>query len=73
MTSFGSRLRGQLDHAVLAGVQFGRLHNDIRYPKFSERHNAYSVLEVGAEDAAAVHERLDAFKMFLADIDRFRA
>jgi hypothetical protein len=55
---------------VLEGVRFGKLHNDLRYPNFSERHESYSMLRVTQKDAAFTYEKLQRLKVFLKDIHR---
>jgi HEPN domain-containing protein len=66
------QVREQLDRYVLAGVNFGVLHNDLRYPFYSERFNSYSCLEVTKQDAESLIQRLNFLKRFLQDVDRFR-
>lgn len=66
------QVREQLDRYVLAGVNFGLLHNDLRYPFYSERFNSYSCLEVTKQDAESLMQRLHFLKRFLQDVDRVR-
>ncbi len=51
------QVRTQLETYVLGGIRFGKLHNDLRYPSFSERSGAYAMLRVDEADAQAVFWR----------------
>jgi len=64
------QIKKQLDDYVLGGVRFGDLHNNLRYPFFSNHHQAYSMLGVGQADASLVHDKLQKLKLFLRDIDK---
>jgi hypothetical protein len=66
------QVREQLDKYVLDGIKFNLLHNDLRYPFYSERFNSYSSLDVTKEDTETVLQRLNFLKKFLQDVDRFR-
>jgi hypothetical protein len=66
------QVREQLDKYVLDGIKFSLLHNDLRYPFYSERFNAYSSLDVTPEDTETLLQRLHFLKRFLQDVDRFR-
>ena len=62
------QVRLQMQDHVLGGVRFGALHNDLRYPKFDDRNQSYSLLSVGQQDADITLERLQTLKRFLKDI-----
>ncbi|GAX45559.1 hypothetical protein NIES4075_65800 [Tolypothrix sp. NIES-4075] len=64
------QVKEQLYTHVLGGVRFGKLHNDLRYPSFSDRYESYSMLRVTQKDAAFTHEKLQRLKNFLKDIHR---
>ena len=57
---------------VLGGIRFGKLHNDLRYPSFSERYQSYSLLNVSRQAADITLERLQTLKRFLKDIHQLR-
>jgi HEPN domain-containing protein len=61
-------LKEKLDTYVLADTYFERIHNDLRYPKFSEHYQSYSVLEVKVEDAMHIQHRLQELKRFLDEM-----
>ncbi len=62
------QIKTQLDEYVLQGVWFGKLHNDLRYPKYSEKYENYSLLQVTSNDAQIVSSRLQLLKKYLADL-----
>jgi HEPN domain-containing protein len=62
----------QLRDCVLGGIRFGQLHNELRYPSFSERHQSYAVLRITRRDAEIAMERLQTLKQFLRDVHRLR-
>jgi HEPN domain-containing protein len=67
-TTVQGQVREQLRDFVLGGIRFGKLHNDLRYPSFSERYQSYSLLSVSRPDADITLERLQTLKRFLKDI-----
>lgn len=69
---FRKLLHHQMDDSVLGGIKFGELHNNLRYPRFNDRHCSYSVLKVNHEDAKIVFARLQALKQFLKDSHQMR-
>lgn len=64
------QVKEQLESFVLNGIRFGKLHNDLRYPIYSEKFNSYSSLQVTADDAKNAQEKLQKLKRFLQDMDR---
>jgi hypothetical protein len=66
------QVHNQLDHFVLEGVRFGKLHNDLRYPVFMEKSQAYARLQVEKHDAELALQKLENLKIFLRDIDRLK-
>jgi len=66
------QINKQLRDYVLGDIRFGHLHNNLRYPFYSERHNSYSCLDVGKSDSELIAQKLQALKSFLAGIDRFK-
>lgn len=61
-------LKEKLDTYVLANTYFERIHNDLRYPKFSEHHQTFSILEVSVHDAQHIQHRLQELKRFLEEM-----
>ena len=62
-----------LNDRVMGGVRFGRLHNDLRYPRHSERYGTHSVLEVEEVDARRTFEILGQLKHSLENLERLRS
>lgn len=67
-TTIRRQIQQQLDDYVLQGIRFGKLHNDLRYPKYSDYHDNFSILHVTAHDAQEVANRLQLLKKFLNDL-----
>lgn len=67
-----NRISKQLHDFVLGDIRFNHLHNDLRYPYYSERHKSFICLNVGKSDCDLIVEKLNALKSFLAGIDRIR-
>ena len=67
-----SHVTSLLNERVMSGLRFGQLHNDLRYPRYSERDGSYRILEVGSSDAGRALELLDLLKQFLGELDRLR-
>ena len=66
------QIKKQLREHVLGDIRFNLLHNNLRYPFYSERYNSYSCLEVTRTDNELIIQKLNALKGFLAGIDRFK-
>ncbi len=66
------QIKKQIREYVLGDVRFNLLHNNLRYPFYSERYNSYSSLDVTKNDSEIVAQRLNALKSFLAGVDRFK-
>ncbi len=62
----------QLHDYVLGDVKYEYLHNDLRYPKYSGRHNSYSSLQVSRQHCDLLVEKLRLLKIFLDGLDRLR-
>ena len=60
----------QLRQYVLGGLKYNFLHNNLRYPLYSKKHNSYSKLEVSKNDCDILFSKLDSLKKFLADMHR---
>ena len=66
------QIKKQLRDYVLGNIRFNLLHNDLRYPFYSERFNSYSTLHVNERDNEVVVQKLNSLKTFLEGIDRFK-
>jgi hypothetical protein len=58
----------QFEHYLFQGIRFNLLHNDLRYPTFFEKSQAYACLEVSEEDLLLMFERLDWLKDFMKEL-----
>ena len=65
------QIKKQLHAYVIGDIKFNILHNNLRYPFYSERYKSYSSLEVSKIDNEVIAQKLNALKAFLAEIDRF--
>jgi HEPN domain-containing protein len=61
-------IKEKLNTYVLANTYFERIHNDLRYPKFSEHYQSFSILEVTVHDAQHIQHRLQELKRFLEEM-----
>ena len=71
-TPMAETVQKMVDRYVIGGIEYARLHNNLRYPYFSERFQSYSCLDVGKAVVARVAEALRYLKTLLIDLDRFR-
>jgi hypothetical protein len=60
-----AQIKQQLETFVISGIRYNHLHNDLRYPIFSERTGTYRTLQVSKADADAVLARLEWVKRFV--------
>jgi hypothetical protein len=60
----------QLTTHVLGKTRYGQLHNDLRYPKYFQNFDSYSLLETHQADFDMLQSRLTALRRFLAELDR---
>jgi hypothetical protein len=65
-----TELLAMLQEHVLGHIRFHHLHNDLRYPAFSVKAEAYTLLEVTEQDARQLYRRLCLVKKFLHDYER---
>ena len=63
------QVREQLNRYVLEDIKFNHLHNNLRYPYYSERYNSYSCLDITQKDVELLIQKLNFLKNFLKDID----
>lgn len=68
----GEQVQKQIDNYVVGDIKFNHLHNNLRYPYYSERFNTYSAMQYNRADNEVIAQRLVALKQFLEGIDRFR-
>jgi hypothetical protein len=60
-------VRGQFEQVVLQGVRFGRLHNDVRYPRYAQRSRDYTLVNYSGRDVVRLLEKVDRLKRFILD------
>ena len=71
-TRVKEQVQEQLNRYVLEDIRFNTLHNNLRYPFYSERYNSFSCLDVTEEDVELLIQKLSFLKNFLRDIDLIR-
>jgi len=64
------QVKQQIYDNILGGTRFGKLHNDLRYPFFSDKNNCYYSLSITKNDALTTQTRLHHLKLFLKDSHR---
>jgi len=60
-------LLAHIEAHVLGGIKYRQLHNNLRYPFFSTRHDSYTAIDVGEGDYVWLFERLGQLKLYLKD------
>ena len=53
---------------ILGGVKYNQLHNNLRYPFYSEKSLMYFALEASFDDYKVLSEKLRSLKSFLKDL-----
>ena len=66
------QIRKQLREYVIGDIRFNHLHNNLRYPFYSDRFNSYSVIQINRSDNELIAKKLIALKSFIAGIDKFK-
>lgn len=66
------QIKQQLHDHVTGDIDFRHLHNNLRYPFYSERYNSYSSLEVAKRDNELIARKLPSLKEFIAGVDKFK-
>jgi hypothetical protein len=70
-----NQIRNQLDQYVFEGINFQYLHNNLRYPFYSEQYNNYSIIEYDINDCVFIenkNERLKNGYLILTDYNKYR-
>lgn len=71
-TMVAKQVSDMLDRYVIGDVDFRVLHNSLRYPYFSEKHNSYSCVDYGEADCNMVRSKLTFLKNLLRDLTLYR-
>jgi len=61
----------QIKKHVLGDTRYKYLHNNLRYPKYSEKYNSYSIMEIKKSDFDLLTKRLNLLRKFLDDLYKF--
>lgn len=64
------QITNQLFNHVVGRTNYTHLHNNLRYPFYSERYNSYSVLEITEFDYKELSTRLHTLRSFLNDLHK---
>jgi HEPN domain-containing protein len=67
------QVRDMLCRNVLEGINFARLHNDLRYPFYLPERQSFMVLEVSLSDAQAMLRRSQILQRYLQDFHRIHS
>lgn len=65
-----STIRQQLFVSILGEINYHQLHNNLRYPFYSQKFDSYSVTTYTVEDYKFVENGLQKLKVYLNDLDR---
>lgn len=63
-------IKEQLYYHVFENINFHQLHNNLRYPFYGEKYNAYSILEFNEKDCIIIESKLNSLKKYLQDLRR---
>ncbi|MFD2869080.1 HEPN domain-containing protein [Kurthia populi] len=63
-------IRQQLVECILGEINYQQLHNNLRYPFYSQKFNTYSVITYVAEDYKYVEIELQKLKIYLNELNR---
>jgi len=66
------QVSNQIRKFVLNESSYRFLHNNLRYPFYSERFDSYSILEVEEKDYNILKKSIDSLKIFLNELDKFK-
>ena len=64
------QVKKYINFHVFEDINFQRLHNNLRYPFFSERYGTYSRLEFGENDCKIVEKKLGELKRYINELNR---
>lgn len=64
------QIRYQIHERTLGGIEFQKLHNNLRYPFYSHKYDSYSVVEYTKEDCEFIHNGLVSLKNYLSQLNR---
>jgi hypothetical protein len=55
---------------IFAGINFQFLHNNLRYPFYSERHDDYSIIHFSLEDCLFIENTNEVLRKYLMGLGR---
>jgi len=61
----------QIKQHVLGNIKYGYLHNNLRYPRYHEKYDSYSIMEIKKSDFDLLTKRLNLLRKFLNDLYKF--
>ncbi len=64
------QMKKQIKDYVLGGIRYNHLHNNLRYPYYSERYSSYSCIQVSKSDNEIIAQKLHDLKKFISDMDK---
>lgn len=65
------QVSNQLNTYVLGKTKYNHLHNNLRYPAYFDKYDAYSMLDISFKDYENLKKRLQSLRLFLVDLHRF--
>jgi hypothetical protein len=69
-TVIKDQISNQLFNHVIGKTNYSHLHNNLRYPFYSERYNSYSTLEITKNDFIELSNRANILRSFLNDLHK---
>jgi hypothetical protein len=71
-TLVAKQVEEMINKYIIGNINFRMLHNNLRYPYFSEKHNTYSCISYYEEDCSSIYDKLNFLKNLLNDLDKYR-
>jgi hypothetical protein len=63
------QIKNQMDN-IFGDINFQFLHNNLRYPFYSEKHNDYSMIDFSLADCQFIENKNNILKKYLSELDR---
>lgn len=71
-TLVAKQVEDMINKYIIGNINFRMLHNNLRYPYFSEKYNTYSCVSYTCDDCSSIYEKLVFLKNLLSDLDKYR-
>lgn len=69
-TNTQTQIKNMFDSVIFSDIHFNKLHNNLRYPFYNPKKNAFFSCSYKKEDCEFIEVRLKNLKKFLNDLDK---